>query len=114
MSDSPNVQGFTTLSPAPTGLNPSAAVSLNSLVQQQQLYQPGGIRTAPPSAAGSIGSSTVTSLDATNEARRVITRLLDPDGQGRLSFMRIGRELRELQEDVYVHLRSQPKSRTVS
>jgi hypothetical protein len=42
----------------------------------------------------------VTAMDAPNEARRLIRLLVETEGQGRLSLVRIAREVEGLQQEV--------------
>ena len=109
MTASPAVQGSFTLSTSPTASTPLPAASLTGnlasthggplspFVHQPQL---GGSSTAAPSAVGLAGSATITSIDAANEARRLLRSLLDTDGQSRLSLFRVNKEVEELKTDV--------------
>ena len=58
-------------------------------------------RPAPSQAGSGMSSSFgVTAMDAPNEARRLIRLLVETEGQGRLSLVRIAREVEGLQREV--------------
>lgn len=58
-------------------------------------------RPAPSQAGSGMSSSFgVTAMDAPNEARRLIRLLVETEGQGRLSLVRIAREVEGLQQEV--------------
>lgn len=74
------------------------------------LLRLGGAGAGPsPSIAGSAISNSTTTADAPHEARRVIRQLLDEQGQGRLSLLRIQREIQNIMQTMCVAVPSQVK-----